>query len=73
MKIVQTFTTPVSLCFLDGQVTFWQENGQDLHVLTSDKDKLRAFSQKHQVPAKAETPSADHSRFIQTKFVALGA
>lgn len=35
MRVVQTFTVPMSLCFLEGQIQFWQENGYELHVLTS--------------------------------------
>lgn len=39
MRVVQTFTVPMSLCFLEGQAQFWQENGYELHVLTSTNNE----------------------------------
>lgn len=41
MRVVQTFTIPMSLCFLEGQAQFWQENGYELHILTSSAKSLQ--------------------------------
>lgn len=35
MRVVQTFTVPMSLCFIEGQAKFWKQNGYDLSVVTS--------------------------------------
>jgi len=43
----------MSLCFLEGQAKFWQENGHELHVLTAASDKLIEFGHKHNVPIQA--------------------
>lgn len=52
IKVVQAFTVPMSLCFLEGQTEFWQQNGIQLHILTSQKKQLLAFAEQHQVKAK---------------------
>ncbi|RDB03732.1 glycosyltransferase [Runella aurantiaca] len=43
IHIVQTFTMPMSLLFLEGQTYFWQQNSYKVHVLTSGSDELSRF------------------------------
>lgn len=47
--IVQTFTVPVSLLFLEGQIEFWQQNGYNVHVSTAASDELTHFGQQNKV------------------------
>lgn len=49
MRVIQTFTVPMSLTFIEGQPKFWQENNYDLHVLTSKSDTLTDFGLKNNV------------------------
>lgn len=49
MRIIQTFTVPMSLCFLEGQPAFWKVNGHDLHILTAADDDLIEFGHKNAV------------------------
>ncbi len=48
-SIVQTFTVPISLLFLEGQIAFWQQNGFDVHVLTAASDELTHLGQQNKV------------------------
>jgi glycosyltransferase involved in cell wall biosynthesis len=48
-KVVQTFTVPVSLLFLEGQIEFWQQNGYEVHVSTAAGDELTHFGQQNKV------------------------
>jgi glycosyltransferase involved in cell wall biosynthesis len=41
--IVQTFTVPISLRFVEGQATFWKSQGFDVHFLTADGPEVNAF------------------------------
>ncbi len=57
MRVVQTFTVPMSLCFLEGQAQFWKRNGYDLNVVTSsnhpDSSDLEEFGLRNDVPIHA--------------------
>ncbi|AXE19402.1 hypothetical protein DR864_17460 [Runella rosea] len=53
IHIVQTFTTPTSLLFLEGQTHFWQQNGYKVHVLTSGSDELSRFGTLNNVPTSS--------------------
>ncbi|MEZ4900313.1 MAG: glycosyltransferase family 4 protein [Spirosomataceae bacterium] len=53
MRIIQTFTVPMSLCFLEGQARFWQENGHELHILTAAGDELVSFGHRYRVSIQA--------------------
>ncbi|AEI48143.1 glycosyltransferase family 4 protein [Runella slithyformis] len=52
-KVVQTFTVPVSLLFLEGQIEFWQKNGYDVHVLTAPGDELTHLGRQNKVKTSA--------------------
>ena len=50
MKVIQTFTVPISLCFLENQSSFWNINQYNLHVLSSEHDGLlKEFGQKNRL------------------------
>jgi glycosyltransferase involved in cell wall biosynthesis len=53
MRVVQTFTVPMSLCFLEGQAQFWKQNGYDVCVVTSsnshDENDLKEFSLRNDI------------------------
>lgn len=53
IHIVQTFTTPTSLLFLEGQTHFWEQNGYKVYVLTSDSDELLRFGTLNNVPTSS--------------------
>jgi len=46
-RIVQAFTTPISLRFLEGQVSFWQTKGYDFHIICSNGDEVNLFLNKN--------------------------
>ncbi|WP_428653859.1 glycosyltransferase [Runella sp.] len=48
-RIIQTFTVPMSLQFLEGQTQFWQQNGYEMHVLTADSEELTNFGRQNNV------------------------
>jgi Glycosyl transferase 4-like domain len=45
--IIQTFTVPISLRFVEGQVDFWRKNGFDVHFLTADGPEVAQFVAKN--------------------------
>ncbi|HAK76711.1 MAG TPA: hypothetical protein DCM71_07330 [Runella sp.] len=48
MKVIHTFTVPISLCFLENQSSFWNINQYNLHVLSSEhRGLLKEFGQKN--------------------------
>jgi len=53
MRVVQTFTVPMSLCFMEGQAPFWKQNGYDLSVVTSpnshDENELKEFGLRNDI------------------------
>ncbi|MFN4146655.1 MAG: glycosyltransferase family 4 protein [Runella sp.] len=49
MRIVQAFSVPVSLCFLEGQPAFWKQHGFDLFILSSKGLRLDEFGKKNKV------------------------
>lgn len=58
MRVVQTFTVPMSLCFLEGQAQFWKKNGYDLKVFTSSvnqqqQNDLEEFGLRNGVQTKS--------------------
>ncbi|MFN8346195.1 MAG: glycosyltransferase family 4 protein [Spirosomataceae bacterium] len=58
MRVVQTFTVPMSLCFLEGQTQFWKQNGYELHILSSSKNsietkQLNAFGLRNELITNA--------------------
>lgn len=53
MRVVQTFTVPMSLCFMEGQAQFWKQNGYELNVVTSsnshDDTNLEEFALRNAI------------------------
>lgn len=53
MRVVQTFTVPMSLCFIEGQPQFWKQNGYELNVVTSsnshDDNNLEEFTLRNDI------------------------
>ncbi len=47
--MVQVFTVPVSLRFIDGQATFWQTQGFRLHVICSGETETRAVAEQGKI------------------------
>lgn len=47
--IVQIFTVSQSLCFIEGQVQFWQKNGFVVHVICADGEELRNLQYNYNV------------------------
>jgi glycosyltransferase involved in cell wall biosynthesis len=41
--VVQTFTVPQSLRFIEGQPHFWHQNGYDVHILTANGPDVYSF------------------------------
>lgn len=46
-KILQVFSVPISLRFLEGQTLFWQNHGFDIHVACSDGAEVIPFCLKN--------------------------
>ena len=46
-KILQVFSVPISLRFLEGQTLFWQNHGFDIHVACSDGVEVVPFCLKN--------------------------
>jgi glycosyltransferase involved in cell wall biosynthesis len=44
--LVQVFTVPVSLRFIEGQASFWHKRGFRLHVICSGETETRAFAKQ---------------------------
>ena len=53
MRVVQTFTVPMSLCFMEGQAQFWKQNGYELNIVTSsnshDDTNLEEFALRNAI------------------------
>jgi glycosyltransferase involved in cell wall biosynthesis len=47
--IIQTFSVPLSLRFVEGQVAFWRRQGFEVHILTDNGPELTVFMAKNDV------------------------
>jgi glycosyltransferase involved in cell wall biosynthesis len=47
--IVQTFSVPLSLRFVEGQVAFWRQQGFELHILTDNGPEVAIFTAQNDV------------------------
>ncbi len=47
--LVQVFTVPVSLRFIERQAAFWQAQGLRLHVICSGETETRLFAEQEQI------------------------
>lgn len=49
LRVIQTFTVPVSLGFIEGQVSYWKEKGLAVQIVCADGEALPVFARKHGV------------------------
>lgn len=64
MKVIQVFTVPISLCFLEKQSSFWNINNYKLHLLSAEENNLlEEFGQKNDVSTYAVPFSRDKDLF----------
>ena len=64
MKVIHTFTVPISLCFLENQSSFWNINNYKLHVISAEeRGLLEEFCQKNGVSTYAVSFSRDKDLF----------
>ena len=47
--VIQAFTVPLSLRFLNGQPAFWQKQGYEVHILTSQGEHLADWIAQNQL------------------------
>ncbi len=47
--VIQTFSVPLSLRFIEGQAVFWRKQGFELHILTDNGPELAAFMASNDV------------------------
>jgi len=58
IRVIQTFTVPMSLCFLRGQIDIWRQNGYELSVFSSKSDTLQPIGEQNQI----QTQTIDFER-----------
>ena len=51
VKLVHILTVPHSLRFLEGQINYFQQNGYDIHAITSPGKLLDAFAEEQHIKA----------------------